>query len=173
MKKPTKGVSLKPSQAADAQDYNPNDFIVPASDDKGHSIRLQCRCNRAYARRIAVIISSGKFPYQTSSDLIRDAIHRHLNLLSELEPKIPVNMASLEMVNKIINAERESIEFAKSFEKLSGNVQELLGRGAKGEASRQVLEVSHQVGRMEPGYWRDWYRQEIKNRFGYLLEEEG
>jgi len=173
MPKTRKGVSLKPSEAGSKGDYNPKDFIVPASDDKGHSTRLQCRCNQAYARRIAVIISSGKFPYQTSSDLIRDAINRHLNLLSELEPKIPVDMASLEMVNKIINADREQIEFAGSFEKLSRTVLELLGRGAKGEARRLVLEVAHQVDRMEAGYWRDWYRQEIKNRFGYLLEKEG
>lgn len=172
MTKRTRGASLKPSKAG-GEDYNPRDFIVPAGDNKGHNIRLHVRCNPAYGRRIDVLVSSRKFPYKTSSDLIRDAIHRHLNFLIDLEPKIPVDMASLEMVNKIINAERESIEFGKSFEKLSGNVQELLGRGAKGEASRQVLEVSHLVDRMEPGYWRDWYRREIKNRFGYLLEEEG
>ena len=172
MTKKTKGVSLKPSRAGSKGDYNPKDFIVPAGDDKGHNIRLQVRCIPAYSRRIDVLVSSRKFPYKTSSDLIRDAIHRHLNFLSELEPKIPVNMASLEMVNRIINADREKIEFAGSFEKLSRTVQELLGRGAKGEARRLVLEVSHQVDRMEAGYWRDWYRQEIKSRFGHLLEEE-
>ena len=147
-------------------------FVIPASDAQGHSTKVGFRCNHAYVRRIDIIISSKKFPYKTSSDLLRHALHLHLDYLSKLEPEIGVDMASIEVVNEIINAEQERIDFGKSFEKLSLTVQDLLSRGAgaQGEAKRLVLEVSAKVDSMGKGYWRDWYSQEIKNRFGYLLK---
>lgn len=146
------------------------DFVIPASDAQGHSTKVGFRCNNAYVRRINIFISSKKFPYKTPSDLLRHALDRHLKYLSQLEPEIGVEMASIEVVNEIINAKQERIDFGKSFEKLSLTVQDLLSRGAQGEAKRLVLEVSGKVERMDEGYWRDWYSQEIKNRFGYLLE---
>ena len=154
------------------QPYNAREFVIPASDGKGHSVKLTFRVIQAYLRRINVVISSKKFPYKTASDLLRHALHRHLDFLSQLEPEIPVDLASIEFVNEIINAERERIDFGKSFDQLSLTIQDLLARGARGEVKRLILKVSSQVERMEEGYWRDWYSQEIKNRFGHLLEEE-
>ena len=147
-------------------------FVIPASDAQGHSTKVGFRCSHAYMRRIDVIISSKKFPYKTSSDLLRHGLHLHLEYLSKLEPGSGVDMASIEAVNTIINAENERIEFGKSFDKLSLTVQDLLVRAPKGEAKRLILEVLRKVERMEPGPWKDWYQQEIKRRFGHLLEEQ-
>jgi len=145
-------------------------FVIPARDAQGHSTKVGCRCNHAYVRRTNIVISSKKFPYKTPSDLYRHALDRHLKYLSQLEPGMGVEMASIEVVNEIINAEQEGIDFGKSFNKLSQTVQDLLSRGAQDEAKRLVLEVSGKVDSMGKGYWRDWYSQEIKTRFGYLLK---
>ena len=153
--------------------YAPKDFVIPASDDKGHNTRLQFRCNPAYMRRMDVIISSKKFPYQTTSDLLRDALHRHLNLLRQLEPEIRVELVSIEVVNRIINDKRERIDFTQSFEELARTINDLVARGAVEEAKRTLGEVLETVAGMEEGFWRNWYTEEVKKRFGYLLDEKG
>ena len=169
-KSPDKPARLLEHRKKSSKQHSMKDFVIPASDAQGHSTKVGFRCNNAYVRRSNIFISSKKFPYKTPSDLLRHAFHLHLEYLSKLEPEIPVDMASIEAVNTIINAEQERIDFGKSFTKLNLTVQDLLSREAQDEAKRLVLEVSGQVARMEEGYWRDWYSQEIKNRFGYLLK---
>ncbi len=171
-KSPDKPAKLLEHRKKSSKQHSMKDFVIPASDHQGHSVKQGFRCNQAYVRRISVVINSKKFPYKTPSDLLRHALDRHLKHLSQLEPEIPVDMASIEVVNEIINAAQERIDFGKSFDKLSLTVQDLLVRAPKGEAKRLILEVLRKVDRMEPGPWKDWYQQEIKRRFGHLLEEQ-
>lgn len=153
-------------------EYDTSGFIIPANDDKGHSVPLHFRCSQAYLRRVAVATSCPKFPYKTSSDLLRHALHRHLEFLDEIEPGIDLNIASLDAVNEIINAENERIEFAKSFDSLSKSVQELSARGSQGQAKKLVLKVLRKVQQMPPGYWKDSYLRDLKTRFGHILPDE-
>ena len=155
-----------------APTYNREDFIVPAGDDRGHSSSLQARCTPAYFRRIDVVIHSRKFPFKTKSDVLRWAIHIGLKKLEELEPEIELDMASIEVVNRIILEKKEKIEFMESSRKLTETVNDFLARGVPEEAIRTLRDVLAKLPDIEEGYWRKWYEQEIKRRFGYLFQEK-
>jgi len=148
------------------------DFIIPASDEKGHSVPIAFRCSQAYSRRTAVAVNCTKFPYKTRGDLIRHALHRHLEFLDVIEPELEMDISGLDAVNEIINASNERIAFAKSFDNLSRSVQELSAKGSQGQAKKLVLRVLRKVENMSPGYWKDSYLQDLKSRFGHLLPKE-
>ncbi len=161
-------VSIKPSDAKPY--YDPKEFVVPAGDDKGHSTRMQFRCNPSYARRIDDVTSARRFPYKTCSDLLRHALHRHLEYLAELEPTIPLDMPRLELVNKIINERRAKMEFTTSLDGLSEAVNDYLKTGARKQAADLIREVLAEVERMVLDHWAGWCRQEVLRRFVYLLD---
>jgi len=165
-------VKLSPNVTLSDLVSDRSDFIIPASDEKGHSVPLSFRCSQAYSRRVAVAVNCPKFPYKTRGDLLRHALHRHLEFLDEIEPELDVDISGLDAVNEIINAENERIGFAKSFDNLSRSVQELSARGSQGQAKKLVLKVLRKVENMTPGYWKDSYLQDLKSRFGHLLPKE-
>ena len=165
-----KRASLKPSDTK--KNYNLKDFVFPASDPGGVSARLQFRCSPGYARRVDIIVHSRRFPYKTPTDIYRHALDRHLKWLSELEPGLPLDLPTLEVVNKITREQRERQQFMKSFAELKPTLFDLIGAGAEGEAARIVGEVLTEVQRMEPGHWRDKFLEEVTRHFGHLLEQK-
>ncbi len=169
-KSKNKKASFRPSDAK--KSYNPKEFIVPPGDASGHSTRLQFRCSPAYGRRLDVIIHSRRFPYNTPSDILRHALHRHLDYLSQIEPKIPLDMPSLTIVNNLFTTQQEMLRFLESSKSLSKIVYDLLGSGAQAEARRIVSSTLCELERMEKSHWRDSYIEEVKKHFGHLLEED-
>ena len=147
-----------------AKHTQPDSFIIPAGDDRGHSTRLQFRCSPAYGRRIDEVVHSRKFPYKTHSDLLRHALDRHLKYLNEEAPELELDMATIDVINRIINRKREEIDFMNSIESLTQTVYDFAR-----ETLRETLEVVDQV---QDEYLRDSYKDEIKKRFGYLMREE-
>ena len=157
--------------AKDKKEYLVSDFVIPVSDKNGHNGTEGFKCQYAYSRRIDVILATKKFPYSTRSDVLRHALHRHLDWLSEIEPEIP-NMASLELVNDIIKAAAAEREFTSSFEGLCKEVQSMQNKGATEEAQRMVKNALRQAKQMNPSYWTGWYIQQIEEKFAALLKKE-
>jgi len=153
-------------------EYDRSDFVIPANDDNGHSVPLHFRCSQAYLRRVAVATNCPKFPYKTHSDLLRHALHRHLEFLDEIESEFDGNISDLDAVNEIINAENESIAFAKTFDSLSRSAEKLSDRGEQGQAKKLVLKVLRKVEKMTPGYWKDSHIKALKSKFKHFLPDE-
>ncbi len=164
-----KGVSLDPNDFANHA--QPDSFIIPAGDDRGHSTRLQFRCSPAYGRRIDEVVQSRKFPYKTHSDLLRHALDRHLKYLNELEPELKLDMATIDVINRIINLKREEIDFMKSIESLADTVHFFVKKGADQKARETLREILEEVDQVQDEYLRNSYKDEIKKRFGYLMRE--
>lgn len=163
-------VSLNPENFAKYP--QPDSFIIPAGDDRGHSTRLQFRSSPAYGRRIDEIVHSRKFPYKTHSDLLRHALDRHLKYLNELEPELKLDMARIDVINRIINRKQEEIDFMNSIESLTQTVHDFVAKGADQKALETLREILEEVDQVQDEYLRNSYRDEVKKRFGYLMREE-
>ena len=153
-----------------AGDYDADDFIIPSSDEKGHSVRLGFRAPPGYSRRIDVCIASKKFPYKTSSDLLRHALDRQLKWLAK-QGDLDLEMTRLDLVNDLIRRERELLDFADSFRRLGDTVTELERRGAGKEAKALLMNVLKQLSEMAPNSLTTWYKDEITKRFGHLIQD--
>lgn len=163
-------VSINPSDFAKYP--QPDSFIIPAGDDRGHSTRLQFRCSPAYGRRIDEVVQSRKFPYKTHSDLLRHALDIHLKYLNELEPELELDMARIDVINRIINRKREEVDFMKSIDSLAETVYFFVKKEAYQKARETLREILEDVDQVQDEYLRDSYKDEIKKRFGYLMREE-
>ncbi len=168
--RPLRGVSINPKDFA--KHTQPDSFIIPAGDDRGHSTRLQFRCSPAYGRRIDEVVQFRKFPYKTHSDLLRHALDRHLKYLDELEPELELDMARINVINRIINRKREEIDFMNSIESLTQIVHDFVAKGADQKALETLREILEKVDQIQDEYLRNSYKDEIKKRFGYLMQEE-
>ena len=165
-----KGVSIHPKDFA--KHTQPDSFIIPAGDDRGHSTRLQFRCSPAYGRRIDEVVQFRKFPYKTHSDLLRHALDRHLKYLDEEAPELELDMATIDVINRIINRKREEIDFMNSIESLTQTVYDFVKKEAHQKARETLRETLEVVDQVQDEYLRDSYKDEIKKRFGYLMREE-
>ncbi len=164
-----KAASINPKDFA--KHTQPDSFIIPAGDDRGHSTRLQFRCSPAYGRRIDEVVHSRKFPYKTHSDLLRHALDRHLKYLDELEPELKLDMARIDVINRIINRKREEVDFMKSIDSLAETVYFFVKKEAYQKARETLREILEKVDQIQDEYLRSSYKDEIKKRFGYLMRE--
>lgn len=147
---------------------DPDKFRVSASDEKGHSERIQARVMPALAHQMQILVEKGGFPYRTKGDMIRHAMMRHLHFLESIGP-IPSVTAQMDAINDLLVEEKISWEFQATLEKLGQMVSSYMGSSADGEARRIILETKKHILRMPDGYWRDKYLKELGDRWGQIL----
>lgn len=145
-------------------------FIVPATDNRGHSAPIQARCNPSYVRRIDKVLRSNKFPYLTKSDVFRHALDRHLKWLEEIEPDLELDLKSIDLVNDMIREKQEQLKFTESLDTLQETVAGYERKGAWKDAREFIRKILKKVDEMEDEYLPRWFKQEVLKRFGYLLD---
>ena len=148
---------------------DPVSFRVPATDGKGHAVRLFCRAQPGHANQVAIILQSRKFPYRTKGDIMRHALVRHLRWLETLEPIRSVT-AEVDAIMEIMKEEEFNHDFQVTFEKLQSVVANHISNNAQNEAIRLVLQVRLHLEAMPEGYWRTKYLTEIDQRYGHIIQ---
>lgn len=138
-----------------------DEFIIPASDTKGHSARHWFRCIPAMARQVEQVVQAGVFPYRTKGDLLRHALHRHIRWLNNIEPTTTVS-SQVDAILEIMRDEEMNNDFSLVFNKLDERINIHLSNGEDGEAARLVLMVQSHVGRMPDGFWKDKYAKKME-----------
>ena len=87
-------------------DSQEKDFLVPASDVRGHSARLQFRVHPGHAQQIDSVVAAKHFPYRSRGDLYRHALTRHLKWLEAIGADgIPSVIQHVEVIMEIVRAE--------------------------------------------------------------------
>lgn len=150
--------------------YAPDSFIVPGQDQNGNSIRAWCRVVPLLDRAMDILFSSRKFPFKSKGDLIRWCIKTGVDRLHEMEPITGSVTMQVEAIMAALRDEMHNFEFLTVFQTMTSSVGMCVQAQAIGEARRQVTIVQTHIDKMEPGYWRDRYNRELKDKFGYLLK---
>lgn len=154
--------------------YNPQEFIFPASDAKGHSSPIGFRCRSGYLRDVDVIVASRKFPYKTGSDLMRHALHAHLHYLADLEPKIPVRLSILDAAVELARSQQMLLKYQSTVREISTTVEQLTREGLASEARKLVKNIMQEIEN-DPieDAWKDRLRKELLEKYGYLFPSRG
>lgn len=169
--------SNSPANPADSDSESPpqysvSDFLVRASDVKGHSEPITTRYPPEMVAILEKTLASRVFPYTTIADIIRHAVSRHLEFLQTLDPSaIPVNsIKAHQIVNTIVKEADYEVQFTDTINRLQGVVDKMLQRGAQGEAARVVHEVLGSLDAMEDGYMKDTYKATVQERYQELIK---
>ncbi len=152
--------------------YSSEEFVIPSSDNKGHSDRITVRCVGGQLRQASELIHARKFPYKTVSDLFRHALYRHLQWLAFLEPKIEIQMGIMEATVEIARTQQILLQFQNTVEEVKETVVQLEKAGMKGQARKLIFNILKRI-EAEAGdsVWKDKLREEIQTRYGYLLKQ--
>lgn len=153
--------------------YAPFDFIIPGSDHQGHSERIYCRVQPQHARALSKILTQHKFPFRTIGDVMRWAVVRGLKVLDRMDPT-PGFLGTADMINEVLRQQMYMQEFVSMFGVMTTVVQQHIAAGADGEARKLLTAVLGLIRKMEDEpYWKKKCEDEVKGRFGHLLEGQG
>lgn len=145
-------------------------WFVPSHDQHGHSEREVFRLSESMQRVLQIIIQSGKTPYRTRGDLIRDAIQRHLAKLEEVLPRLGKHfMVGLRLSQQLLQDEAYREELERLFERMENNIQFHLRRGETGEATKQAALQWSQFSAVGDSPWKRNYVERFLRMYGYLL----
>jgi len=150
--------------------YAPFDFVIPGSDHQGHSERVYCRVQPQHARALSKILTSKRFPFRTTGDIMRWCIIRGMKVLDRLEP-MPGFLGMAETINEVLRQQLYLQEFTSMFSTMTQVIQQHISAGAEGEARKLLSVVLGHIRKMEDEpFWRKKAEEEVKARFGHLME---
>ena len=152
------------------EDLKPESFRVGGLDTHGHTRRMFFRAQPGHDNQVISIIQSKAFPYRRKGDLLRHALHRHLQWLESLAP-IPSTTTQVDAILQIIREEEFNSDYMHVFEAVTKTIADYLGKGSSGQAVRVLLELQQSIVQMNDGYWKDQYLAELELKFGHLVKE--
>lgn len=85
----------EPEWNVDELDFSHEEWVVPATDAKGHSVRESVRIPPVMHRAIEVLVASKRFPYKTVGDFVRHAIYRNLFFCHRRADDVPRHLLSV------------------------------------------------------------------------------
>lgn len=162
-------VSSRPSHSE--TEHPLSDFMVPAQDAHGHSVKVIFRCVPAYKRQIEIIISSKEFPFETESDLARWCLSRGLRMLSAISKKkeAPSYQAIIATWEHAAEVEMEYAKMGKALGRIYLAVRKLIEEDHHGPARKILLQVQERLDGIDDDYWRELYRDKLLGDFGAFL----
>lgn len=161
---------IKPFTVYDGDEQiNPDSFLVPATDNNGHSVRQWFQCQPGLAKLVRDVVSGRNYPYKSNSDLLRHALLRHIKWLNSIQPVGSI-LAQVELINETCKTEMFNAEYDKLFTTISETVSTLLARDAEGQAVKTVLDAKRYMMEMSDGYWRGRYLKTLEDKFGHIIK---
>lgn len=157
---------------ADWRKYDPADFVIPATDTKGHTSRIQCHVAPPEDRALDMIVASKKFPFRTKGDVIRWAVFQGIRRLEAMEHVGPSVTQQVDAMFTILKDEIFHHEWMQTFEAMQRVVTAHMAQGAHGEAKRVIALMRHQIQQMPEGYWRTTYLKTLDDRFSNIASLE-
>lgn len=151
------------------KDPQERDFVLPASDAKGHSVRVQVRVPPTIAQAMQNIFQSRKFPYRDLSQIYRHALQEHLKWLSEMGD-IKTHLAQVDAMKDLIFNEEAGMEFKNYFSRLDHVVRNHIAEKSDGEAVRVLLDAHRYIKGMPEGYWRNKYLKKLFHDYDDILK---
>lgn len=152
------------------QFYDPDSFVIPAQDTKGHKDRLQFYAQPGHVNQVATIVASRKFPFRTRGGLMRWCLDLGLKRLEQIDESIPGVTSQVDAIIEVVRWEQFQREMNQVLERLSALASDLVAKGDEDEAKRVILKTRRFISKMPEGYWRNRWVREIKERFSYILD---
>ncbi len=145
----------------DVGNYTDLEWLNPATNDKGQSIKMWLRVTPEMERAIHVVLAQRHFPYTTPDEIIRHAVYRHLFWLAHLEPDMPQHvLMAMDSLLEILRDETFKGEMQERIEPLIKRCIDLAQRGHTKEAKR-ILATVNAIATMVPD---GPYRETLKLR---------
>lgn len=152
-------------------DYDAAEFFVPSADQQGHNDQYRFRAPKGYNRRMSELLAKGKFPFKTSTDILRYCLHIGLRRLDHMEPSSTVQR-QLELMRQLLAEAEFQQEFLDTQAEIRRVMDRYIAQQDRGAARNLVSRLLTQIRAMpDETNWRAKYEEELLSKYGWLLKE--
>lgn len=151
------------------------EFIVPATDTKGHSQFERVAMSPMLAAEIENIVSSRIFPYRRPGEFWRHAAMKMLGWLRAVEPRLASRQSSyygaLLAEQDILKEEAVKQQTEQTFKRQDELLGLLLERGDETEAADLAYRLSQQLDHLPNTSWKQRFVRKFTRQYGDLVED--
>ena len=148
---------------------NSINFLSPASPKSATRI-VNMRITPEMDDIMTRLVEQRQFGYETRSDVVRDALNRHLIYLSSLDPSIKLPITIIQTAEDVGKCAERNLRFLKVIQDMSETVSNLISNGMSGEAARMIHGVKDNIEDLPESDWKTKYIREINHNFSKYLE---
>lgn len=152
------------------EDIDPRDFIVPASDDKGHSEVVRFRLQPGHAFAVSKIVQGKQHPYRTASDFYRHAVLLLLKYLSSIGP-VPDVVQQVDAIIELVKEDRYDQQYRDVIDAIGERIIRNQNANRHGAAVRLLLRAMRLIDQMPSGDQKDQFVETFHERWGGLIEQ--
>ncbi len=149
---------------------HPSEYLIPASDSKGHAVLYQFRAPEDWGRRMEELVLSRKFPFGTPSDIMRWCWFEGMSRLTQLEPEC-TDLAQITAAIRVVRDAEEQQRFVHLFDRTQRVIDTAIAESDEGTARQLVADLRYQFERMPDGTIRDRYLKKLE-QWNWLLSGE-
>jgi len=151
------------------------DFLVPATDDRGHSASMIFRLPPNLLYLAEALVASREFPFTTKAELVRWALWQGLKLLGDITRNRQISNyhSMLQAALSVARVSEQQVQFQRDIEKMCGTIHALMMTGAEKQARKLLAEIIGNIEAIDEEDWRDRYRQALTAKFPHLMSEGG
>lgn len=151
--------------------HTSDEFIIPATDEEGESMRCQFRAPATLHGWMSDIVASRKFPFRFEGDLMRYGLYLACVQLSRIEKGVPSLQADIDAASTQLRRRANAAKVIEHLDKLAETLADLQSKKAWGEivyvlaGERRFAEASVLT---EP-YWGQRWVDGLQERFADVL----
>lgn len=148
------------------------EFIVPATDTKGHSNFERVASSPMLSAEIENIVASRMFPYRRPGEFWRHAAMKLLAWLRDLEPRMQSTYyGALLAEQDILKEEQVKQQTEQTIRRQDEQLNLLLERGDEEEAAALAYRLGRQLDHLPDTSWKRRYVRTFTRKYGALAEE--
>lgn len=149
-----------------------NKWIIPATDEHGHSVTMQFRCTSWLAKTIGLLASGRRFPWRDKSEVLRYLVSKGIDTLQAEFPdetrETVTTWSRANLIHDLCATVLEHQQFARVIESLQQMT--VILADAPREQQARLVEVRHLIAEMEEGHWKRKYEARFNELYGRYLE---
>jgi len=151
---------------------HPSEYLVPASDSKGHATLYQFRAPEDWGRRMEEVVLSRMFPFGTPSDILRWCWHEGMAMLASIKPEC-TNLGQITAAIRVVRDAEDQQRFTQLFDRAQKVIDSAVGDGDESTARQLVADLRYQFEQMPDGAMRDRYLKKLDTWKWLLSESKG
>jgi hypothetical protein len=150
--------------------HSSEEFIIPANDEEGNSVRMQFKCPGELVGWASDIVNSKKFPFQREGDLMRYGIYLACVQLCRIDRTVPSMKAQVDAVARIVRSRENAAKITEHLDEVEKLIQKLHRQKAWGEISyilSSERRCAEETIEFEP-YWGQVWVDGLHDRFAAI-----
>lgn len=154
------------------QKYTGDEWVQPASDNRGHSERIGFRIPPQVVSELELVLEHFRriSGYRAVNDIVRHALMRHLAFLHAIEPTMkPTYLGALQAMQLVLAEDRQRSETEAIFRELERRIDDHMQRGDRGETVRLIYETKRRLDNTPNTPWKRRWLDRYKVRYAHYL----